>query len=187
MKIILASKSARRKKILEEKGYEIEVDASGFDEKSVKKDDVKELVREIARQKAELVAERHPDSIIVAADTLVYFEGKELGQQETDEQAKETMQRLMGKTHEVVSGLCVINSATNKMLHDIDVSYVTLKRVSDEKLDEYIKSGLYKGKAGAYNIDDPEFKSFVEKVEGSYTNIMGLPIEKIEKMIQEVK
>lgn len=187
MKIILASKSPRRKQILEEHGYEVVVDISKMDEKSVHKENIEELVMEIAKRKADIVAKRHPDSIIVAADTLVYFEGQELGQQETDSQAEETMKRLLGKTHKVISGLYVINTANNKIVQDIDISYVTLRNVSKEELKEYIESGLYKGKAGAYNIDDPEFKSFVEKVDGSYTNIMGLPIEKVEKMIETVK
>lgn len=187
MRIILASKSPRRKEILEEHGYEVVVNESRVNEESIQKEDVKELVVELAKLKAQAVAKKHKDSIIVAADTLVYFEGEEIGQQKDDEKAERTMRKLLGKTHDVISGLCIINTANNKMVQDFDISYVTLKNVPDKVLQEYIKSGQYKGKAGAYNIDDPEFASFIEKIEGSFTNIKGLPIEKVEKMIKEVQ
>jgi septum formation protein len=181
MKLVLASQSPRRKSLLEELGHDVVVDVSDFDEKSVVISDVKDLVVELALKKAEVVAPRHPCSIIVAADTLVCFEGKEIGQQETDSDAREVIKKLMGKTHEVFTGVCII-CADGKVLQDYDKSEVTLKNV----LDEYIKSGKYKGKAGAYCITDPEFESFVEKVEGSETNIVGLPIEKFKEMLDGI-
>ena len=139
---------------------------------------------ELAKLKAKTVAERHKDSIVVAADTLVYFEGEEIGQQHNEEDAEKILRRLMGKTHEVFSGLCIINTKTGEVMQDMETSYVTLRKVSDEILMNYIKLGQYKGKAGAYNIDDPEFESFVEKIEGCKLNIKGMPIEKIQKMIE---
>jgi len=187
MQIILASKSPRRKEILEKHGYDVVVDVSNVDEDSVKRKEVKELVMELAKLKADAVKERHKDDIIVAADTLVYFDGKEIGQQKNDNEAKETIKRLLGNTHEVYSGICVINTSNNKILQDFEVSKVKLKNVSDETLRKYIASGQYKRKAGAYNIADPEFESFVENVEGCKFNIMGLPIEKVERMINEIK
>jgi len=185
MILILASRSPRRKKILEENGFNIEVDVSNADETSVKKDDIKDLVVDIARLKAETVAKRHKDSIIIAADTLVYFEGEEIGQQKNDADAEKTLRKLIGKTHEVCTGICIIDTSTNKMVQDLDIARITLKNVSDKVLMDYIKSGLYKGKAGAYNIDDPEFESFIEKVEGCESSIMGLPIENVKKLLKE--
>ena len=186
MKLILASKSPRRKKILEDNGFEIEIDVSNADEKSVKKDNVNELVVEIAKLKAETVAKRHKNSIIIAADTLVYFDGKEIGQQESDEEAEKTLRKLLGKTHKVYTGICIINTSTNKIIQDLDIAQITLKKVTDEVLMKYIKSGLYKGKAGAYNIDDPEFENFVEKIKGSETCITGLPIEKVKELLKKL-
>ncbi len=180
-RIILASKSPRRKEILSQY-YDVTVDASYIDEEAVKKNDISELVVELARLKAEKVASRHLDSVIVAADTLVYFKGKEMGQAKDDLDAEKMLRKLMGNTHEVYSGVCVISNCL--MLQDYDVSKVTLKNVPENILKEYISSGLYKGKAGAYNINDPEFKIFVDKVEGCYFNIMGMPIEKVKKMIE---
>ena len=187
MKIILASKSPRRKSILEDHGYDVVVDASHVDEEAVQIKDVKELVMELAKLKAENVAKRYKSSIIIGADTLVYHEGVKIGQVRDPEEAKRTISGLLGKTHEVYSGVCVINTATGKVVRDFVVSRVKFRSVSDESLESYIKSGLYQGKAGAYNINDPEFEGFVENVEGSYLNIMGLPIEKVKKMISEAE
>ncbi len=183
MDIVLASKSPRRKEVLEQQGYDIIVDVSHVDEEAVKKEDVKDLVMELAKLKAKAVAERHQDSIVVGADTLVYFEGEQIGQQKDDTAAEAMLKRLMGKTHEVFSGICVINTATGEIMQDMEVSRVTLNTVPEEVLRNYIDSGQYKGKAGAYNIDDPEFESFVGAVEGCRLNIKGMPIEKIKMMI----
>ena len=153
MEIILASQSPRRKQILESEGYDITVCPSDFDERSVKIDDLKELVLELAKQKALIVAKDYPNSIILAADTMVYFQGKEIGQIEDPAEAKDVLRSLMGKTHEVFTGVCVMKNKT--ILQDLVISKVTLKTVSDDILNSYVDSGLYKGKAGAYNIDDP--------------------------------
>ncbi len=186
MKLILASKSPRRKDIMEKNGFEITIDPSLIDEDASDISDPTERVKEIARRKAVEVAVRHSDSIIVAADTFVWFEGREIGQQETDEDAYSTMKRLLGKTHEVYTGICIINTGTGLILQDTDCSEVTLKDVSEDVLRQYITSGKYKGKAGAYCITDPEFESFVGKVKGSWNNILGLPVWKTRKMIDEV-
>lgn len=187
MQLVLASKSFHRKKILEEHGYDIIVDISHADENSIKLDDVKEYVMEVAKLKAKTVAKRHKDSIIIASDTLVYFEGERIGKAKSDEEARKITRKLSGKTHEVYSGLCVINTTTGDILQDFDVSKVTLKKMSDKDLETYVRSGKYKEKAGCYNIDDPEFESFIENVEGCKLNVKGIPIKKVEKMIEIIK
>ncbi len=186
MKIVLASKSPRRKAILEKEGFEVVVDPSSLDESSVRKSNVRELVTELAKLKASEVAERHENSLVLGSDTLVYFEGKEIGQQHNDKDAEKLLRALMGKTHDVYTGLYIINTKTKKALQDCVVSKVTLKNVSEKTLHNYVNSGQYKGKAGAYNVADPEFESFISKIEGSYTNIMGLPVEELKKLIKKV-
>jgi septum formation protein len=185
MELILASKSPRRKAILEENGYEITIDPSMIDEDAREIADPGKRVMEIARRKAMAVAGRHRDSIVIAADTFVWFDGREIGQQKTEEEAYRTMRMLLGRTHKVYTGLCVINTSTGKLLQDSDCSEVTLKHVSEDVLQQYIASGKYRGKAGAYCITDPEFESFVGRVKGSWNNILGLPVEKARKMIDE--
>lgn len=186
-KIILASKSPRRKEILESLGYKPFIDVSHVDEETPVFSNVKEKVVGLAKLKAEEVAKKYKEGIIIAADTLVYFEGKEIGQQKTDEEAQKILNEINGKKHEVYTGLYLINIKTKKILADYDISQVTLKKVKQDTINAYVKAGNYKGKAGAYNISDPEFESFIEKIEGSQTNIMGMPKEKIQIMIQKIK
>ena len=118
---------------------------------------------------------------------MVGFEGEHIGQQETKEDAERTIRKLMGKTHEVYSGLWVFNTVNKKLAHELAISKVTLKTVSDDEIKNYIDSERYKGKAAAYNIDDPEFESFVGEVEGEPTNVGGMPIEQVKIMIEKVK
>jgi len=186
MKIILASNSKRREKVLKEHGFDIVIDPSNFDESKIKIGNIKDLTMELAKQKALTVAKRHNNEIIVAADTLVYFNGKEIGQQHSDEDARNTLKLLRGKNHEVFTGLCVINTKTGKMLQDSDTALIKLKDISDDELERYISSGVYKSKAGAYSIDDSEFKSFIENIDGEHTNIMGMPIPKLKNMIRQI-
>jgi len=184
--IVLASKSPRRKEILEKSGYDIIIDVSNFDENGVVEEDIKQKVQEIAKGKAMVIVPKHDNSIVIAADTFVYFNGHEIGKEQNDESARKTLMELLGNTHEVFTGIYVINTKTDKVVQDICISKVTLKQVPGFVVDKYISSGHYKGKAGCYNINDPEFESFVDHIEGSYSNIMGLPKERIKNMIDEV-
>jgi septum formation protein len=187
MNLVLASKSLRRIEVLTKFGYDFITDVSNADESSIQKEDVKELVMALAKLKAETVAERHPDSIIIGADTLVSSEGDKIGKPKDKDDARRIIKQLLGKTHEVFTGVCIINTANNKVMQDYEVSKVTLRDVSDEVLEKYLSTGVYEGKAGAYNIADTEFKIFIENIEGCRYNIRGTPIEKIKKMMEDVK
>lgn len=185
MKIILASKSPRRKQILEDAGHEVIVSVSNAPEEELVKTTIQDLVIKNAVIKAQAVAQIQNSMPIISADTVVYFNGEVIGQQKTEKEAIHTLNKLLGKTHEVWSGICVLSNG--KLDVGSVLSKVTLKNVSDKILNDYVKSGLYKRKAGAYNIGDPEFISFVEKVEGSKTNILGLPIEKVNEMLLNIR
>ena len=184
-KIVLASKSVQRKKVLEKHGYKVLVDVSHADEHSVKEKVISKLVVGISLLKAQTVAKRHPNSIIVAADTVVFFDGKVIGQQHSDEDARKTLKALLGETHSIYTGMTVINTSNGVILHDVDKAQVTLNEVSHEILDDYIKSGLYKGKAGAYCIDEPTFKPFIEKIKGNREGILGINFNKIDRLIKK--
>lgn len=186
MRLILASQSPRRKQILEKHGHQVVVDVSNFDESTVQLEDPTELVMMLAQRKGETVEARHQNEVIVAADTIVYFDGEKIGQQETPEAAFELLKRLCGNTHEVYTGLYVKNTATGELLCASEVSRVRLKSMPDEKIREYVESGQFRGKAGAYNIADPDFETFVEWIDGDYLNILGLPYERLAKMLRVV-
>ena len=184
MEIVLASKSARRKRVLEALGLKFTVDASDADERSINEETPEATVRRIAELKAETVAKRHKGALIIAADTMVVFGDEIIGQANDEEHAREMMRKLTGTTHDVITGLCLINTSDNKKIIGAEISKVTLSKLSDSEINEYIKMGLHEGKAGAYNIDDPEFMCFVEKIEGSASNIIGLPVEKLADMLK---
>ena len=190
LQLVLASQSPRRQNVLKDNGYDFIVDVSNADEESVRPANIKDKVLQTAKLKAETVAKRHDNSIIIGADTLVYFEGKEIGQQKDKKKAAETLKSLMGKTHEVYTGMYIILKKDKKIIktmQDFDVTKVNLKNVSDIKLNEYIQADGYKGKAGAYHIGDPEFAPFVESIDGSLTNVMGLPIEKFKIILKKIQ
>ena len=187
MKIVLASQSPRRKILLERAGLNVTVDPSNIDERSIKEKDLKNLVLKISELKAKTVAKRHKDSIIIAADTMVYHNNKEIGQPKDRNDACKILKELLGKTHEVGTGITIINTMNGKMLQDFEVSFVTLKNVSDERIEKYLDTGIYVGKAGAYGLGDKEFSEFEEKCVGDRTNVSGLPIEKVKKMLKEIR
>jgi septum formation protein len=186
MKIILASKSPRRKALLEEAGLQVIVDPSNADERSIKDTDLKNLVLRISELKAKTVAERHKNSIIIAADTMVFYDHKEIGQPEDKDDARKIIKALIGKTHEVGTGITIINTATGKILQDFKLSKVTLNDMSDAKIWQYLDTEQYIGKAGAYNIRDKEFKPFIKSYEGDYENVAGLPVKKVLDMIKRI-
>ena len=184
MQLVLASKSASRKKVLELLGFNFSVEPANVDERSVSRENVEELTETIACMKAEKIAKNHPEETVIGVDTMLWKGDKFIGQPGSEEEAKEIMNELFGEWHTVCSGYCVIKSG-KKVCGNLK-SRLKLKNVSRETLEEYIASGQWKGKAGGYNIMDPEFENFVEKVEGSRLNIVGFPAEKLLPVIEEM-
>jgi MAF protein len=174
MKLILASKSPRRSLILKEMGFEFDIEPSNADERQITEKDPEKLVKALAELKAETIAKNHAEGIILGADTIVYHNGDIIGKAHSEEEAFAMLRRLLGKDHEVYTGLCALNAGTGEKKTVCTMSRVTLRNLDDEELNRYVKEGFYKGKAGSYNIDDPEFKPFVEKVDGCKFNIMGM-------------
>ena len=187
MKIVIASKSPRRKELMEKFGYSIIVDPSHANEDSIQNTDVRELTKELAKLKAETVAGKYKDAIIIGIDTLVYHEGEQIGQQKTKEEAYNTIKKLMGKKHSIYSGVYIINTANGKTASGSEKSNIVLKTVSEKELKKYINTEIWKGKAGAYDTADPEFANFILDIEGCEYNIRGLPIMKIRELLENVK
>lgn len=187
MKIVLASQSLRRKEILEKHGYQVLVDVSHVNEQSIKIYNIKKFVMELAKLKAKTVAKKHKDSIIIAGDTLISYKDEKIGQPKNKDEALKTIKKLVGKTHSVYSGICIINTSNNKVIQDFEKSIVKLNKVSDDVIKKYIDSEHWVGKAGAYDINDPEFKVFVKYVKGSESNVKGLPIERVTNLLNYLK
>ncbi len=181
--IILASSSPRRKRLLAEANFSFIVDPSDFDETKVTTRDPYEMVKQLSKEKAREVAKRHPNSIIIAADTTVYCEEQILEKPKDTEDAKRMLRFLNGKTHSVITGVTVIDTGTKRETTEAEESKVRIKTLNEREIEEYVLTGEAMDKAGAYAVQEGLSQHFIEKTEGDYTNIVGLPIDLLKKML----
>lgn len=182
-KIILASNSPRRREIL---GKFIDFEAVTAE---VKEDNdfyksPETLVMALAFEKANSVAVKHEDAIVIGADTVVEIEGEILGKPKSREHAKRMMEKLRGKSHRVITGFSIIDLSSDKKYMDYEVTEVIFKDLSDEEIEAYLNKAEYMDKAGAYGIQE-EAALFVYKIEGDYLNIVGFPISKIYTVLKD--
>ncbi|WP_283701038.1 Maf-like protein [Clostridium perfringens] len=185
MKVILASKSPRRVDILEKIVKEFEVVQSNFDENTIDfKGDVEKYVKDLSRNKAIEVSKRlNEPSIVIAADTVVFQNGKVLEKPKSEEDAFSMLSSLSGNTHKVYSGICLINTYDDTVVTDCDCTEVKFSELNPRQIRNYINSGEPMDKAGAYGIQGLG-GAFVERIEGCYYNVMGLPLNKLYKALE---
>ena len=182
--LILASGSPRRREILDQMGLSYTVDVSDVDESFVGSPEM--MVAELSRRKAEAVAERHENSLVLAADTIVYDNGQILGKPGTPEIAKEMLKDLSGRRHSVFTGMTLVNTSTHHSLTRVCETYVYFVNMTEREIDEYVATGEPLDKAGAYAIQG-RGGMFVERIEGSYSNVVGLPMAQLRRMLSEIK
>ena len=180
MKVILASKSPRRAHLLKQIGLKFEIDPSSFDEKSIRSSDPVILTKLVSEKKCKDVVPRHPDSLIIAADTVVYLNNKIMGKPANQDEARAMLSELSDQTHSVYSGIFV--ARTNHSA-DIECSFsltertkVTFSPLTNREIEHYIAGGSPFDKAGGYGIQDDSGSIFVKKVIGDYYNVVGFPI-----------
>ena len=177
MKLILASVSPRRKELLA--GVcDFEVQPSHFDE--VTGGDAKEVVLQNARGKAKEVLSRFPTRTVLGADTVVVLDNMILGKPKDGEDAKRMLRLLSGRVHSVFTGVCLIDE--RGALERVVEAKVLFKTLSEKLIEDYVLSGTPLDKAGAYGIQDG---IVVDSIEGSYSCVMGLPMEAVKEMLLE--
>jgi septum formation protein len=183
-KLILASKSPRRRYLLENAGLVVEVIPSTVDEKGFSGANAREHVRKLAEAKARQVAQRHPDRWVLGADTIVLIDGRILGKPDSRRAARDMLQRLSGKTHQVLTGYCICRQYDQRMTSEVVSTGVRFKSLSKAEIEWYIHTEEPFDKAGAYAIQG--LGTFlVKEIHGSYTNVVGLPVcEVIEYLIR---
>ncbi len=175
--IILASGSPRRKEILELLGLEFEVVDSGYDEDLIKTSDPVELVEELALQKALKVAEHYPDAIVIGGDTTVTFGEGWIAKANTKEEAREMFKGLLDKTHQVVTGVAVVNSLTGEQFVGHETGSVTLREGTESELDAYVANEKnWQGFAGGYALQGGA-APFALNQSGKLSAIIGMPVE----------
>jgi septum formation protein len=183
--IILASKSPRRRRLLEKTGLKFKIIPSRVDESSVPLSDPDLYVKSLAEAKAKDISGRYPDHWVVGADTIVYVDHTILGKPASGDEARVMLKRLRAKTHQVHTGYCICHKAQRRYISDCVTTDVSFRDLSAREIDWYIDSGEAFGKAGAYAIQG--IGSFlVKRIEGSYTSVVGLPVcEVLEHLIKE--
>lgn len=182
--LILASESPRRRNILSDIGASFDVIPSNVDENidmiSKKPEDIAKI---LAYRKAYYVAEKLKTGLVIGADTIVSFNGKVFGKPVDDNEAFSILSELSGNMHQVITGLALIDAYTKKELIDCEISNVEFSILSEDRIKAYIKTKEHIGKAGSYAIQG-KGSLFVEKISGCYFNIVGLPLNKLDKMLK---
>ena len=180
--LILASGSPRRRELLDQMGLIYTIDSPDVDENYTGRP--AETVLEISRRKAVAVAARHPDSVILAADTLV-FADEALGKPHTPERAKEMLTALADNWHNVYTGITLINTNSGRVLRNVDRTRVHMTSMTEQEMDAYIATGEPLDKAGAYAIQG-QGGMFIDRIDGSYSNVVGLPMTMLRTMLLQL-
>ena len=179
--LILASQSPRRKELLSIITRDFEIIPSAGEERADKSLPPDEYVMELARHKAEEIAQTHPDDVVIGADTVVAAAGKILGKPKDADDAKRMLTLLSGSEHSVYTGVCI--TADNRNVCFAEKTDVRFFRLTEEETDAYIATGEPFDKAGAYGIQD-RGALLVSGITGDYYNVMGLPVG---RLAQELK
>jgi septum formation protein len=177
--IYLASKSPRRKKLLEQVNLTFNVIPVETPEVFRKGERPVNAVRRIALEKLEAAKEIIKEGIIITADTIVVVHGKIIGKPLDKHDAVRMLKKLSGNTHIVYTGFSVYNSVTQKTITDYEKTYVTFRKLNDIEIKEYVATGSPLDKAGAYGIQDDYGAVFIKKINGCYYNVVGLPLTKV--------
>lgn len=184
MKVILASKSPRRMELL--KSINVEFTCIPSDkEEIITRTEPEEVVKELSRQKAldvESKIDIDESAFIIGADTIVSCDDKILGKPKNEQQAREMLKMLSGRKHQVYTGVTIVDINKNDRVVKsyAEKTDVYVKELSDDEITEYIATKEPMDKAGAYGIQG-EFGKYVEKIEGDFNNVVGLPLEKLTK------
>jgi septum formation protein len=184
-KLILASSSPRRAEILtrEKVRFEIKIPGS-YKEENIFSDPVTHVL-ELSRRKAQSVADQVGDGIILGADTIVVLDGEIFGKPKNKDDALLFLKKLSGKRHQVYTGITLINKSTGKMVSDYDLTKVKFNQLKEQKILNYIATGEPMDKAGAYGIQGMG-NFLVDHIEGSLDNVIGLPTEKLQEMLNQI-
>jgi septum formation protein len=188
--LILASSSPRRRQLLNEAGYSFSVvppdeaaERGEVEPGKIENESARELVARLARQKARDVALRVDRGLVIGCDTVAECEGQILGKPADRQQAREMLELLRGRQHRVYSGLCLWRRPEDWHRTEVETTTLVMDPISDAELDAYIATGDWEGKAGAFGYQDG--LDWVHIVAGSESNVVGLPMELLARMIAD--
>jgi septum formation protein len=186
--VILASSSPRRRELIRSLQLPYEIIVSHADETTPPGMPPAEIVETLSLRKAaavrEKIREADKDGVIVGSDTIVVLDGKVLGKPENEEDSFRMLQSLQGRTHQVYSGIACLDAATGRQSTAHRMTLVTMKPLGEEQIWRYIRTGEPKDKAGSYAIQGLG-ATIVERIEGDYFNVVGLPVSLLADMLRE--
>jgi septum formation protein len=181
---VLASASERRRGLLLAAGYKFMVEVSDFDEGTAARDpDAGVYAETLALGKAMSVARKRPGDIVLGADTICQCDGEIIGKPRDKQDAERIARKLFSRPHKTITGIAIVRLHDNLKIVAHDVTVVYPKKMSDEQIAAHLTGGTWQGKAGAYAIQETG-DEFVERLEGSLSNVVGLPMELLEKVLR---
>lgn len=185
MEIILASASPRRAQLLSQVGVDFRVVVSEVDETIVPGLPPVELVVELAKQKAQAVAQGLDTGLVIGADTLVIADGRILGKPASEAEATDMLRQLSGKNHTVATGVAVVKANTGEVAAGVETTEVWFRTLSETEISAYVASGEPLDKAGAYGIQG-RGALLVSRLEGCFFNVVGLPLVKLLELLRRL-
>lgn len=185
-RLVLASASPRRERLLREYGYEVEVIAPPLNEpaESMHTLPPARQAEALSYFKARSVSPVAGDAWILAGDTIVSLDDQVFGKPVDRNDARRILTALAGTTHHVITGVTLLDAATNRRSIRSDTTAVSMRSMTEEEIENYLDTGAWAGKAGAFGIQD-HGDAFVTRIDGSFTNVVGFPMELVGKMLQE--
>ena len=183
-RIILASASPRRREILGLTGLKFSVDVSEYEEDMKLGLKPHQLARFLSSEKAKTIAAKYPNALVIAADTFIVFREKLLGKPHTEEEASRMLVLLNGRSHSVITGFTIIDTKTKKKLSRSVETKVYFRKMTEQEIKSYVRTGEPLDKAGAYAIQG-RGAVIVRKIEGDYLNVVGLPLNSLIEALKK--
>jgi septum formation protein len=180
--LVLASASPRRQELLRKAGIKFDVHPANISEDSHLGESAKDLATRLAREKAQAVAAKRPQDCILGADTVVVVNSHILGKPTDEVDAARMLRLLSGRDHEVITGVCLVKKGKSSSASE--TTLVTVSNITDQEIADYIATGEPMDKAGAYAIQGIASR-WIPHIEGDYSNVVGLPVALVFRMLQE--
>jgi len=182
MNVVLASASPRRRRLLKRIVKRFSVSDAGISERMMKCESFTAAAIRLAERKAQKVAERNPRAVVIGADTVAYFGKRNCRKADSEAVAEKILRELSGKTHTVVTGVCVIFPDGRKVKYAVSAR-VKMKKISEARLAAYLKSGEWKGRAGSYDFSG-KGRKLVAQVLGEKETVVGLPLARLKNVLK---
>jgi septum formation protein len=179
--LVLASASPRRQELLRNAGLAFEVQPANIPERVVPGEDAKKCAERLAREKALAVALQRPQDSVLGADTIVAVDGQLLGKPADPADAARMLRILSGRDHEVITGVCLVVKGQSFIASE--TTRVTVDRITEQEIADYVSTGEPMDKAGAYAIQGMASR-WIPRIEGDYSNVVGLPVALVYRMIR---